>query len=387
MNNFTYHAPTAIYSGNHCIYTHRSLIRSFGTKAYIITSRFTGNCRNLALEDIIAVFNETQISYELCEDVEENPTVESVKRIAKKTRRYAPDFILSIGGGSALDTAKAVNVLLKYPTSADPYDVFYHGEPCANKRSCGVLPLLGIPTTAGSGSEVMGFAVLTRTDTHTKLRMNQLSYFDAAFLDAKYIARSPQWLLDSGAMDALAHGIEGYINTFSQKSGRIWHDYGFELFAAYKDALLDCRLEQSDFEQMLLAASVQGIAVMQSGTTIPHGMGYPLTHFKGIPHGIASCMTIPAYLNTFQNRNDITHILKTCGFASLTDLDHYIRAIVDRNVSFSVTPQEIEAWTDTCFHLDIRIARHPEPISRNAIRDIYYDTLSRFITPANCLCG
>jgi len=387
MDNFAYHAPTAIYCGNDCLSRHRSLIRSFGTRAFIITSHFTGNCRNLALDDVTTLFAQEHISFTVCEEVEENPTVESVKAIAERIRANGPDFILSIGGGSSLDTAKAANVLLNHPASADPYEVFYHGEPCVNKRNCGVLPLLGIPTTAGSGSEVMGYAVLTRTDTHTKLRMNQLSYFDAAFLDARYIAQSPQWLLDSGAMDALAHGIEGYVNAFSQKPGRIWHDYGFELFAGYKDALLSCTLGQPHFEQMLAAATVQGMAVMQSGTTIPHGMGYPLTHFKNIPHGIASCMTIPAYLDTFRNKSDIAHILNACGFASLSELRQYVQTIVSRNVSLTVTPQEIETWTDTCFHLDTRIARHPEPISRNTIRDIYYDTLSRFIVPANRMCG
>lgn len=81
-------------------------------------------------------------------------------------------------------------------------------------------------------------------------------------------------------------------------------------------------------------------------------------------------MTIPVYLNTFQNRSDITHILNTCGFAGLSEFDRYIKA-----------------WADTCFHLATRIARHPEPISRNAIRDIYYDALSRFVVPKKKLCG
>lgn len=375
MNNFSYHAPTALYSGRECIKSYRRLIRSFGSRAYIITSEFEKPYRNYAFEDVIDVFREESIAYAVSSDVEENPSVECVKRITERIREFSPDFIFAIGGGSALDTAKAANVLLKYPAESDAYKVFYSGKICPNSCNTGVLPLLGVPTTGGSGSEVMGFAVLTRNDTHTKLRINQLSYFDAAFLDARYIEHSPQWLLDAGALDALAHGVEGYINKFAHPSSQIWHDYGFRLFAGYKDALHNKALSKSDFADMLTASSIQGMAVMQTGTTIPHGLGYPLTHYKDVPHGMASCVTIAAYLEHLAKPEVMQHIVRSCGFADLAEFDRYLKDIIFRNVSFTVTNDEIEQWSQE-FMLTDRTNRHPGSVTIDDIRRIYRSSLS-----------
>ena len=381
MRNFHYHAPTAIYSGENCIEKYSRVIRSFGQRAFIITSRFYGNCHNLALEDAERLFGQWGTDYCVYEDVEENPSVESIVRVTEQIRAFAPDYIFAIGGGSALDTAKAANVLLKHPAGSDAYRVFYSGSPCPNSCNAGVLPLLSIPTTAGSGSEVMGFAVLTRADTNTKLRMNQLSYFEAAFLDPRYILNSPQWLLDTGAMDALAHGVEGYYNTGSSTAERIWHDYGFRLLATYKDNLLAEKLNMDDCGHMLVAASVQGMGIMQSGTTVPHGMGYPLTHFKNVSHGIASAMTLPAFMEMIRDPALVEKIVLECGFSDIGEFNGFIREITRRNVSITVTEEEIHAWTEECMQLKGRLALHPDPIDAETVKDIYRKTLADYIVP------
>ena len=387
MQEFTYYAPTAIYFGADCLRAHRQILRQCGARGFILTSRFANGCQNLALEDAKVLLKQEGISFGVFEEVEENPTVESIQCIANQIREYVPDFLLAIGGGSALDTAKAANVLLTYPAQAEPYEVFYGDGPSGDLKSAGRLPMFGIPTTVGSGSEVMGYAVLTRTDTHTKLRMDQMSYFDAAFLDARYVVGSPQWLLDSGAMDALSHGVEGYLHVKSARPGRLWHDYGFEMFAGYRDALLSGVLTMGNFEQMLVAASVQGIGTMQSGTTIPHAMGYPLTHFKGVSHGIASVMTIPAYLELLRDTEEAQHIIMACGFSDLEEFAGYIRQIVVRNVSITVTAEELETWTDEVFALKNRLSRHRGHITRENIRQIYLQSLAPFLLAEQKACS
>ena len=380
MISFEYHAPTALYFGENCISSHKKVIGSFGKRAFIITSKFSGDCRNYALEDIVNVEKELDVEYFIYDEVEENPSVESICRVVKEIREFSPDYIIAIGGGSALDTAKAANVLLKYPEGSDAYKVFYGGKRCPNTCNCGVLPLLGIPTTAGSGSEVMGFAILTRADTNTKLRMNQLSYFDASFLDARYVIESPQWLLDAGAMDALAHGIEGLLNKKCNPAETIWHNYGLTLFSSYKDALLSRSLSYEQCADMLLAASVQGMGNMQSGTTIPHGMGYPITHFKNITHGIASVMTIPAFLHVIRNREKVDNIITLCGFKSEKSFDEYIYEVVRRNVSnISVADNEIAAWSKECSELKERTDAHIEPITKEMIEEIYRETFKNIL--------
>ncbi len=380
MKPFKYHAPTALYFDRGCIEKNSEIIRSFGRRAFIISARFPEGTRNYALEDVTALYTGSGLNHCVYDDVEENPSVESVVRIAEAIRRYAPELIIAVGGGSALDSAKAANVLIAYDDGCDAYKVFYGGTPCINSRSSGVLPLLAVPTTAGSGSEVMGYAVLTRRDTDTKLRMNQLSFFDAAFLDAKYICESPQWLLDNGALDALAHGVEGYLNTFCCAPERHWHDYGFRLFALCKEQLLNGSIDFDACERLLGASAFQGMAVMQSGTSIPHGMGYPLTHFKHMPHGLASAVTLPAYLSMFRSQENVEHILSMCRFDSIADFRSFIDTVVWRNFDCTVTMEEIEKWSRECYGLGVRLARHPEHIELDGIIEMYKTSFEGRIT-------
>lgn len=378
MDTLNYCAPTALYCGINCISDNAEVIRSYGSRAFVLSSRFSDNCPNLALEEIEHLLSANGCEFEVYLDAEENPTVESIVRVTQRIRDFAPDHIIAIGGGSALDTAKAANVLLSAPESSDAYKVFYGGCECVNTCSSGFLPMLAIPTTAGSGSDVMGFAILTRSDTHTKLRINQLSFFDASFLDARYVGHSPQWLLDAGAVDALAHGIEAILNVKCTPLSSLWNYYGFRLFSEFKDNLLACSLSDDDCGKMLLAASVQGMGNLQCGSTIPHGMGYALTCHKAVPHGFASIIPMAAFLRQIKTRRDtVSDILQKCGFADINEFDRYIRAIVSRNVDVSVTRGELRIWAAECAKLTPRLEAHIEPISEEEIYCIYESSLLR----------
>lgn len=169
---FTYSTPVTLHQGRGCIKENGAFFAASGGRAFVLTGTFAGNCRNIALDDVKDALGGEGISYAVCGRVEENPSVESVAAIADEIRDFAPDFIVAIGGGSALDTAKAANVLIRAPKGADALETLYGGVPAAaGSRSMGLLPLFGVPTTAGSGSEAAGYAILTRRDLGTKLRM------------------------------------------------------------------------------------------------------------------------------------------------------------------------------------------------------------------------
>lgn len=379
MIDFTRYSPVALHTGHRCIEKNAAFFLEKGSRAFVLTSRFEEGYHNLALDDVCGVFDAQRINYSVNDTVEENPSVESIRDMADEILDFKPEFILAIGGGSALDTAKAANVLIRFPKGADAYKVFYEGTTVqGGSRSQGLLPLFGVPTTAGSGSEAAGYAVLTRSDIGTKLRMNQLSFFDDAFLDARYIEGSPQWLIDSGALDALAHGIEGYFNVSSNVANQRLADCGFDLFANYKDRLLAQRLTGEDFDNMLLAASIQGMAVVRSSTTLPHCLGYPLTHDKGVCHGLASCVTLADYLRSFhteENRKTVKDVLEKCGFSSIDALSNFIDAILERNVQLTVSEEEIDSWTKCVINNKPRLARHPEPVSYEDIHQMYVKSL------------
>lgn len=381
MKAFKYYSPVAMHVGRHCIEHSSELLSAYGERAFIITSRFAPGFKNLALDDMCAVLRSLGKEYRLWDSVEENPSVESIRRVADAIIDFAPDYIIAVGGGSALDTAKAANILIKYPKGADAFQVFYDGEPENEpSQALGKLRLLGIPTTAGSGAEMAGYAVLTRNDIGTKQRMNQLSFFTDAFLDSRYIEKSPQWLIDAGAMDALTHGIEGYFNVSNNFSSNMLADIGFKLFAIYREHLLNGGLTEEDYDNMLLAASIQGMVVVLSSTTLPHGMSYALTHEKGLTHGLAVAVYQAEYLKVFkrpENLEKIAHILKLTGFESIDALGDYLAQIVMRNVTLHVSAAELSAWVDAFSVNTARLKRHPEPISREEIARVYTRSLER----------
>lgn len=379
MANFRYNTQTACFCGEGCVSEKADLFLRYGTKAAVITSRFAAGCRNYALEDLTSALDSRKIEYIIIDDVKENPPVDSVTEIAQRCGEFGTELIFAIGGGSSIDSAKAVSLLLKHP-GAEPYEVFYgYDGPSESIKTESDIPVFAIPTTAGTGAEVTGFAVLTRADTDTKLSMYPVVFCEAAFLDPRYISHSPLFLLRSGAMDALAHGVETYINVESNVINRSIAETGFRLFAQYKDALLSGALQNDDFQNMQIASFMMGMAFMQSSTTIPHGMGYPLSHYKRVNHGVACAAFLGEYLKGFREQSLVLPIANACGFADTAAFASYLHEIVGQELHISVTMDEIEKWTDDFMKLDFRLASNPEPLTRDDIRRIYVDSLREYL--------
>lgn len=379
MKGFRYSVPTAILFGSDCITENGALFKGYGEKACIFTKQFVGGARNLALEDVEATFKAEGIDYIIVDDVEENPPVLSIEGMANKVREYGPDFMIAVGGGSAMDTSKAVAVLVDHP-GKDPYEVFFGGGyPTGNTKGEKTIPLFAVPTTAGTGSEVTGYAVLTREDTHTKLAMSQVVYFENAFLNYRYIKDSPSFLIHNGAIDALAHGVETYVNNRSNFMNRSVAEIGFKLFSEFKDAMYNDSMTQEDFEKIILAATVQGMAFMQAGTTLPHGMGYALSHFKHVPHGHACGIFLGEYLKAFKDQTIVEPIVKMCGFDTVDAFAQYIKDICARDVKIEVTQQELNEWAEDFCKLEVRLVKHPEKIGVEEISTIYNNALAAYI--------
>lgn len=143
MEDFKFYMPTAVYSGKGVVQKQRELFRSYGKKAYIISYKISG--RHLAMEDVTAVLESAGIPYMVGTSIEENPCVETVADAARQGLESGTDFIVGIGGGSPLDAAKAVGVLMKNP-DVDPSALYSNATLMS-------IPILTIPTTAGTGSD------------------------------------------------------------------------------------------------------------------------------------------------------------------------------------------------------------------------------------------
>lgn len=381
MDIFKFNTQTTCYCGIDCVKENTNLFKNYGKKAVIITSIFCTGYKNYALEDIKSVFNELNINYIILNGVYENPPVDSIVNLTKECFDFKPDFIVAIGGGSSIDSAKAVSLLMSHP-GEDPYSIFYKGgSPSQSNKTESDLPVLAIPTTAGTGAEVTGFAVLTRSDTNTKLCMYPVVFCEVAFLDPKYIKESPDSLLHSGTMDALAHGVETYLHNDSNIINRSVAEIGFSLFAKYKEHLLygHTHLTDEDFQNMLIASYMMGLAFMQSSTTIPHGMSYPLSHTKHVHHGLACGLILGEYLKGFKNQSLVMPIIKACGFESTDEFAQYTDAITEKHMKAQITDDDIEEWTDEFMKLTFRINSNPEPLQRSDIKQLYKNSLKKYI--------
>lgn len=379
MKAFHYTTPVMLYFGENCVKDNINAFHTENKRTFIITSRFMEGYENLALKEMTEILDENGFTYEVYEDAEENPTVESIVKIAALVRSFNADSLIAIGGGSVIDTAKAVSCYLPYPDK-DAYEHFFGNWTSFSKtgNECSI-PVFSIPTTAGTSADITGGAVLTRSDTDTKLTTAQFLASKASFMDYRYIKNSPYLLLDTGAMDALAHGVETYINVNSNFLNRAEAEIGFKLFAQYKDALLNKTLQDEDFEKMLLACCGFGMAFMQAGTALPHGMSYPLSHHKGLNHGLGCAIFLGEYVKCIRDRTIVDPIMEMLGFESTDEFAAYVKQITNRNVNIEVTEEELRQWTEEFAALDFRLARHPEPIGKDEIYKIYHDSLEKYI--------
>lgn len=378
MSNYSFVVHTPVYVGRECVKEHADQFKKFGQRAFIITSDF-GEYKNHALEDMKETLISQGITFEMTDEVIENPPVESVEKITNKVREFNPDFIIAVGGGSSLDTAKAVSVLLPFPDK-DPYQVFWgDGERHSTLYSEGTLPLIMAPTTAGTGSEVTAAAVLTRADIDTKLTIFQNVFCDLAFLDPRYIQDAPLELLHTGIMDALCHAIESYVNIKSNDMTRAMGEVGMKMFAKFKDNLLTGNLTESDYQNMLVASYFDGMA-FQCGTSLPHGMGYALSHHKGVHHGLACGIFQGEFLRSFKDQSLVEPIIKMCGFSDVDEFVDYIQKFIEMDIDLEVTESEVKKWAELfCVNEAHRLKRHPEELGLQEITNIYMKSLKNFI--------
>ncbi len=279
--DFEFFMPVRIYSGKNAVARNREVFKKYGSKCGILTSK-TGARKSGALYDVVPVLNEMSVDFVIYDSITENPLLSSCHEAGEFFRKNSVDFILGIGGGSALDAAKAVAI---YAANAGlkPRDIYlrkYDNEP---------LPVLLIGTTSGTGSEVSGVSVLTDGETGRKKSISGPDcYAKVVFADSTYTESMPDGVTVSTALDALSHAIEGYFTPrctdipelFARKAiPLLWNG----LKDIYGGAAIDSRLHENLYFGSLYA----GMILNPCGTAFPHPLGYVLTENYGIPHGRA----------------------------------------------------------------------------------------------------
>ncbi|MBA2123772.1 hypothetical protein B9J78_02370 [bacterium Unc6] len=291
---FLFYIKTKVYFGCEVLESIPQISR-LGKKPLIITGKHFVYSTGL-LEKIQKKLENISIRWAIFSDVEENPSVKTVEKAAQAFKGQGCDFVLGIGGGSAMDTAKAVAVLSSNSQGLNKY----FGEELVQNPPC---PIALIPTTSGTGSEVTRFSVIVDEDNNTKKTIASLSIMpDIAFCDPSLTYTLNPYLTASTGLDALSHCIEGILSVRANPITDILNKETIAMIFRWLPVAVKDGKDKQAREQMMLSSLVAGVSLNCTGTMLGHGMGYTLTLDWSVHHGYASLMFLPQIISLIRER-------------------------------------------------------------------------------------
>ena len=361
---FKYHMPTKVIVGANCVLENGDEL-VIGKRALIVTGKSSGK-KSGALDDTVNVLENKKIPYHVYDKVENNPEINDMAQGGKFARECGCDFIIAVGGGSPLDAAKAIAVYAtnepKENSDFELYDIFkgsYKNKP---------LPIVAIPTTAGTGSEVTPYSILTLHKEQTKKSFSCVdTFFKTAFLDGRYTLNLPLQVARNTAVDAACHLIEGYTNKKASPASDYMALEGLSIIGKHLEMLYSGEFNVDACTELLWASTLGGIVISQTGTTIVHSMGYQLTYFKDIPHGQANGYLLCEYLRRVPWER-VKPCLDALGFDSIDGLQEYLEKILP--CVNNITENELVSWSDISIKAR-NVASCPYPVTQEMEIEIY----------------
>ena len=282
------------------------------------------------------VLDNAKIDYELFSDIKPNPTIENVQAGVAAFKSSGADCIVAIGGGSSMDTAKAVGIIITNPEFEDVRSL----EGVApTKNKC--VPIIAVPTTAGTAAEVTINYVIT--DVQNNRKMVCVDVHDipvVAVVDPDMMATMPKGLTAATGMDALTHAIEGYITKGAWELSDMFHLKAIEIIARSLRAAVNG--EADGREGMALGQYVAGMGFSNVGLGIVHSMAHPLGALYDTPHGVANAIILPTVMeyNAVATGDKYKYIAAAMGVKGTENMsvEEYRRAAIDavRQLSIDV---------------------------------------------------
>ncbi len=266
---------------------------------------------------VTSVLDAAEIPYAIFSDIKANPTIENVQNGVCAFKAEGCDCIVAVGGGSSMDTAKAVGIIITNPEFADVRSL----EGVApTKEKC--VPIIAVPTTAGTAAEVTINYVIT--DAQNNRKMVCVDVHDipvVAVVDPDMMATMPKGLCAATGMDALTHAIEGYITKGAWEMSDMFHLKAIEIIAkSLRAAVNGCECGR---EGMALGQYIAGMGFSNVGLGIVHSMAHPLGALYDTPHGVANAIILPTVMEynapaTGDKYRDIAAAMGVEGTADMT---------------------------------------------------------------------
>ena len=241
-------------------------------------------------QKVTDILDAAGIAYEIYSEIKPNPTIANVQHGVEAFQKMGADCIVAIGGGSSMDTAKAVGVIVRNPEFADVRSL-EGAAPTKNKA----VPIIAVPTTAGTAAEVTINYVITDTEKNRKMVCVDVHDIPViAVIDPDMMSSMPKGLTASTGMDALTHAIEGYITKDAWELSDMFHLKSIEIIArSLRGAVANTKEGR---EGMALGQYVAGMGFSNVGLGIVHSMAHPLGALYDTPHGIANAIILPTVM-------------------------------------------------------------------------------------------
>lgn len=349
-------------------------------KALVVTDK--GLMKFGVAKMVLDVMDEAGIQYEIFDDVKPNPTVTNVKNGIEACKKAEADFIVAIGGGSSMDTAKGIGIVVRNPEFSDI--VSLEGVADTKKKS---LPIIALPTTAGTAAETtINYVIIDESRQAKMVCVDPNDIPCVAIIDAELMYSLPKSLTAATGMDAMTHAIEGLITKAAWELSDMFEIKAIEMIYRYLPLAVDEPTNPKGRDGMAVAQYVAGMAFSNVGLGVDHGMAHPLSALFDVPHGVACAMLLPTVMrfNAPAALEKYVEIAKAVGVyregMSLEEAaDAACRAIEDlsarvgtnkRLSDLGITEADIPALADQAI-ADVCTPGNPRPVTRDDIVSLY----------------
>mgnify|MGYP004458456759 FL=1 len=279
--------PKQVISGADALGQSKEVIRTLGTKALVVSGKVMNRIGNVRI--VTDLLDEIGIGWAVYDDITGEPDDVMIDGGVEAYKANGCDFLIAIGGGSPMDSMKAIGALITNPGKiAD-----YMGKEITNP----LPPMVAIPTTAGTGSEATQFTIITDTKTSIKMLLKGTVLIpDVAIVDASFTVSSPKSVTNATGLDALTHAVEGYT---SKKASPLTDVFAMDAVKRIFKYLPRAYADGEDMEareEMILAALEAGVVINNSSVTLVHGMSRPIGANFHVPHGLSNAMLLKVCL-------------------------------------------------------------------------------------------
>jgi lactaldehyde reductase len=294
-------------------------------------------------QKVLDVLDKNNLAYELYSNIKPNPTIENVQTGVEAFKKAGTDYLIAIGGGSSMDTAKAIGIIINNPEHEDVRSL--EGAVDTKNKS---VPILAVPTTAGTAAEVTINYVITDTEKNRKMVcVDPHDIPVVAIIDSDMMSSMPKGLTAATGMDALTHAIEGYITAGAWELSDMFHLKAIEIIGRSLRGAVDNTPEGR--EGMALGQYVAGMGFSNVGLGIVHSMAHPLGALYDTPHGIANAIILPTVMeyNAEATGEKYREIARAMGVQGVDDMsqEEYRKAAIDavKKLSLDVgIPQDLK---------------------------------------------